>query len=300
MVTETESESESVTESDPVTETESVAETETETDTETSSRVRFMGNKKKTKKASKKSLLLSNVIPLVDRVVTGARFNGAELIAHWNSVRPKVDAHRAGFDDLGFTTTWENEMDALASAIESAAEHKDALADDALPTGEALNDVIAQAKAWRRTATARVRLSPTLAARAPNVSTGSSPVALAQSIGKLLPLVAHAAAVPNGAPVKAEGAKLLKSLVVETKKHKAAAGKISPAVRGRNAEQGTFYEELKRVARAARVVAPEEAELFAPSHHVHVRSRSRDRKAKAGAASSQPSTTNSPATATST
>ncbi len=164
-------------------------------------------------------------------------------------------------------------MDALASAIESAAEHKDALADDALPTGEGLPVMAATAHGELDVASAArvlVLHRTLLRARAGRRRRGALPVALAQSIGSSCRSSRTRRRFPNGAPVKAEGAKLLKSLVVETKKHKAAAGKISPAVRGRNAEQGTFYEEHKRVARPARVVAPEEAE---PSRAVTSRPR---------------------------
>ena len=187
-------------------------------------------------------------------------------------------------------------VDALASRIESASAHKSELAGDAVPTAAALNDVIARCKDWRRSAATRVAISPKLAARAPKIQTGSSPGALEKSIRALLPLVASAdAAAPGGAALKAQGQKLLAELGAQLKKHKDATGKLSPAIRDRNAEEGVFYEELKRLSRAARDVIPEEAHLFAPSSHARTRSPSRIKKSKAdGAGSHTPVATSNP------
>ena len=239
---------------------------------------------KKTKKPSKakgKTLLLAGAMPRAYLVEVGGRWNGHELVSLWQAVRSKVEAHHAQFEALGFTTAWASQMDALVGEIESAAEHKSAAVGDALPTSAALNDAIAKCKEWRRAAATRVAISPKLAARAPKIQTGSSPGALEKSIRSLLPLVASSdSAVPGGAAFKTQGQKLLADLGAQLKKHKAAVGKVSPAVRDHNEKEGVFYEELKRLSRAARDVIPEEAHLFAPSNHARTRMRSRDRGAK--------------------
>ncbi|HEY1958644.1 MAG TPA: hypothetical protein VGH28_23665 [Polyangiaceae bacterium] len=247
--------------------------------------------KKKTAKAAKgNALLLSSAMPSAHLVATGGRFNGGELIALWHAVKPKMAAHRADFESLGFTSSWASAMDALGARIESTSAHKSELAADAFPTGAALNDVIARCKDWRRSAATRVSISPKLAARAPKIQTGSSPVALDKTIRALLPLVASRdLAAPGGAAMKTQGQKLLGELAAQVKKHKDATGKVSPAVRDRNADEGVFYEELKRLARAARGVVPAEAHLFAPSQQLGTRLPSRAKKSKADGASSTPS-----------
>jgi hypothetical protein len=53
-------------------------------------------------------------------------------------------------------------------------------------------------------------------------------------------------------------------------------GKLSPKVRAVNETEGVLYEELRRLARAARRVCPDEAHLFSVSAHVRTRLRSRD------------------------
>jgi hypothetical protein len=171
-------------------------------------------------------------------------------------------------------------MDALASEIESSAEHKSAVAGDALPTSTALNDAIAKCKEWRRSAATRVAISPKLVARLPKIQTGSSPKGLETSMRALLPLVGSSdSAVPGGAAFKAQGQKLLNELGAQLKKHKAAVGKLSSAVRDHNATEGVFYEELKRLSRAARDIIPEEAHLFSLKH-ARTRTSSRDKTKK--------------------
>ena len=254
-----------------------------------------MGKTKKTAKAAKgKSVLLSAALPRAYLTEVGGRWNGGELIALWHSIKPKTAAHRADFDALGFTPKWESEMDAVAAQIESATEHKSELAGDAVPTASALNDVIARCKDWRRAAATRVAISPKLAPRAPKIQTGSSPGGLEKSIRALLPLVASAdAAAPGGAALKAQGQKLLVELAAQLKKHKDATGKLSPAIRERNAHEGVFYEELKRLSRAARDVVPEEAHLFAPTSHARTRAPSRIKTSKADGAATKASGTTS-------
>jgi len=235
-------------------------------------------------------------MPRAYLVEVGGRWNGHELVSLWQAIRPKVEAHHAQFEALGFTTAWASQMDALVGQIESAAEHKSAAVGDALPTSAALNDAIAKCKEWRRAAATRVAISPKLATRAPKIQTGSSPGGLEKSIRALLPLVSsNDSAVPGGVAFKAQGQKLLAELGAQLKKHKTAVGKVSPAVRDHNEKEGVFYEELKRLSRAARDVIPEEAHLFAPSSHARARMRSRDHVLKTnGGASKVPGTTSAP------
>lgn len=233
---------------------------------------------------TKKSLLLSAALPQKDLVLVGGRWNGTRLVAHWSELKPKLEAHRAAFDALGFTPAWESQLDALCDEIVSLVDDRQKLTEDAFPTADALNDVVARAKDFRRLAATMIGVSPKLAGRMPSIAAGGSVDGLAKSIRKMLPLLSHKdLAAPGGAAKKKEGGALLGELVKQLSAHKKAAGKIAGGVRAVNEKEGILYEELKRLSRGARLVAPELSALFSLAKHVRRRLPTRDSKSTDGA-----------------
>jgi hypothetical protein len=113
--------------------------------------------------------------------------------------------------------------------------------------------------------------------------TGTSVAKLSASIRKLLPLVAHPDARPSGggAEMKRAGQAAIDALARAQAAQKKAVGVLSPEVRALNQSKGLLYEELRRLARPARRVAPADAASFAVRAHVVAPTRGRGRKSPA-------------------
>jgi hypothetical protein len=232
-------------------------------------------------KARKKqpAALPSAALPETHLIEVGARYSGARLVEHAHTVIAKLDSYP--FARFGFDTAWTAAVGALIAQIESSVESKAELAADVAPTAEALHVAVKAAKEWRRDAGTTLQVTPTLRARAPSIGTGSSIPKLVASIRKLLPLIAHrdAASGGGGTEMKRQGERLITDLERAQAAHRKAIGKLSPEVRALDKAEGVLYEELRRLARAARRVAPSEAALFAVLPHVITTMPGRRRKA---------------------
>ena len=231
---------------------------------------------KKAAAKSAKTALPSASLPEADRVDVGSRYAVTKLTDLAKDVLPRV--HRAPFARFGFDARWVSAIEALVAEIDVASARTQDARDGSLPTGEALDAAVAATKAWRRDAMTVVSITASLRAKATHIAAGSSIAKLVQSVKTLLPLVGQASAVSSGGgpAMKAAGALLLTKLAGARDAHKAGLGKLTPEVRALNAAKGILYEELRRVATAARAVVPAEAHLFAVSAHVrsqHVRKR---------------------------
>ena len=234
-------------------------------------------------RSGKAPALPSSSLTALHLVTVGARYSAAKLVEHAHAVLPKLDKY--DFARFGFDAKWAAGIDALIAKIESAAQSRQAAADDALPTGDALHAAIAEAKEWRRDATTVLSVTPSLASNALGLGTGSSVAKLVTSMRKLLPHVAKPAAAAHGGGegMRKRGQKAIDALERAQASHTKALGKVSPAVRTLSADKGALYEELRRFARVARRVAPADAHLFALQEHLATRMPSRGRKTKAPA-----------------
>jgi hypothetical protein len=132
-----------------------------------------------------------------------------------------------------------------------------------------LDAVVEKAKAWRRDALTVIKMTPGIDHPA-HIATGSSIPLLAKSMRAIVPFVAHAkaAASGGGAAMKLAGAKLIADVATAGDAHKKALVALSPELRALNREKGVLYNELKRMAVAARNLAGPAAHGFALATHL--------------------------------
>lgn len=225
-------------------------------------------SKKAPVKPAAKNVLPSAALAEADRVDVGSRYAVAKLTGLATTILGEMATF--AFERFGFGAPWHQAMGALIAQVEHTAESKQVAKDSALPTGEALDKLLGDAKTWRRDAQTTIGITPGLAGLGPNAGTGTSIAKLSASIRKLLPIVGDPRATDfgGGPAAKAAGAALLIGLTSAVAAHKAALAKLSPEVRALNAQKGLLYEELKRVSRAARNVAKGAASKFAVSTHL--------------------------------
>jgi hypothetical protein len=234
--------------------------------------------KAKPKRAARTSPLPSASLPALHLVEVGARYSASKLVSHAHAVLAKLSSY--GFASFGFSDAWAAAVLALVTEVEAGAERKGELSGGVVPTADALHEAIRAAKEWRRDAVTVVEVTPSLRGRAAAAGTGSSVAKLCASIRKLLPLVAHPDAKPNGggAEMKRAGQAAIDAVASAQAAHKKALGVLSPEVRALNQTKGLLYEELRRLARAARRVAPADAASFALRSHVVTPTPGRRRK----------------------
>jgi len=199
----------------------------------------------------------------------GARCPTEALLKLLHTVLPKRAAH-ADFATYGFDAAWASAVTALGAELEAAAAAVGSAKSDTLPSGLALDQAIATAKDFRRRAATTVSLTTELAKRHGLIATGASTARLIRSLQALLPDVGSAYAVPHGggAAMVKEGTAIVATLEKAQAAHQTALGKLSVPIRALQEKKGVLYEELRRLARAARAVVPAEAGLFAVSGHV--------------------------------
>jgi hypothetical protein len=218
--------------------------------------------------------LPSQVYTVLDLVDAGSRFSVKGLQDHWSTVTAQIDA---AFKVYGFNAEWLDAMGRLDVDISDAAERRASADEDLLPTGTALDDAVAQAKAWRKHARTVVAVTPGLT-RTGHTPTGSSVAQLKASLKQLLPQVGRAATIRfgGGAAERARGQALITKLDKAAAAHRAALAKLRPEIRTLNLLKGLLYEELKRLATAARnVLSPAGAHAFAVTTHVRSHRRHR-------------------------
>ena len=205
--------------------------------------------------------LPSFALPETDRIDVGTRFSLDRLVEFAHTALSRID--RYTFARFGFDDAWVQAMNTLLgdlSTLPASAEK----ARDADPSGEALEDVVAAAKAWRRDAMTIVAITPLLRDRVKRFATGTSVPKLVFAIRALLPLVAHpyAAACGGGQAMKGRGVATLVALKDARNLQRAALGRMTPEMRELCAMKGLLYEELRRLAKTAQLVAPIDANLF--------------------------------------
>lgn len=244
---------------------------------------------KKARSSKSSRTLPSATLPKTALAEVGARYATAALVKHANVVLAKM-GKQAAFATYGFDGQWRSALEAqVATVLGAEADVRGARA-AVLPTSKPLLDAIAAAKDWRRRASTVLALTPGAAHR--YTATGSTPKRLIAALLDLVPRVADKATVAHGggASLSNEGKALATQLAKASDGHVAAASEVSPELRALNVEKGILYEELGRLARAARLVAPKEAALYAPSAHLRARMKSRDKKKKAPATPAAPAT----------
>jgi hypothetical protein len=267
----------------------------------------FMGNAKKKTKAKKinakktvkvkakttKSLvettLPSAKLDATHLIDVGGRYNASALTTLATSSLAKMTSAFAAF---GFNDPWKEKVVSLVDVINAQVDVVQAGKDDALPGARALDASIAAAKAWRRTAHTVLSVTPGMMSELP-AQTGSSIAKLGASLKSVAGSVSAADATPYGGGPKfgAEGKALAKDLDAKWRTHRAEIAKLSPEQKTLHAAKGILYEELKRLARAARSVTPADAHAFAPSMHVRSHRHRADKAPPTPPAPPTPTTT---------
>lgn len=259
----------------------------TRTHSQSRTRVKTKSESKSKPKPTHAKPLPSASLPKPTLTEVGTRFSTTALTKLANVVLAKV-AKQPAFAPYGFGAPWISAMRAQLDALSTAHADVRVARDAVVPTSQAFNEAMHAAKEYRRRAATVVSLTPGISHRF--IATGSSTKKLVASIEDLLPRVASAATVPHGGgPALAkEGKDVLAALDAALGKHVSAAGEISPELRALSAMKGIVYEELQRLARAARFVVPKEASLYAPSMHLRTPTKSRKKKTTAKPADALP------------
>jgi hypothetical protein len=217
-----------------------------------------------------RSPLPSSSLAATDRIDVGSRFATEPLVSHARAVLEKLPSYP--FAAYGFDAAWTRAFESLLDAIDSQLAQLDASHEAALPTGAALDGAVEAAKNWRREALAVVAILPGANPHALPKTSGSSAAGLAASLKKLVPRVSAARVTPHGdgRAMSRRGRELLTALDRARVAHRKSLARLSPEAKALHAAKGTLYEELKRIARVARHIAPSEGALCAVGSHVRV------------------------------
>jgi hypothetical protein len=257
-------------------------------------------SKKPATKSTRKTAtsLRAAALPKRELIDVGARFNLNSLTNHASNVLAKVAAQNADeeasehFSDYGLDAGWASAIEGLIASIDDAGAAANAVATDALPTGEALDSALAAAKELRRQAVTVIAADPTRSTAMGALGSGSSVPSTRKGLAKVAALVPLAAVTPvgTGKDLRARAQAAINALDVADKAHRTAIGKLSPAAAKMHATKGVLYKELKSVARVARTVTPSNAHLFSLVTHMRVHHRSRKRAHETNGATHAPTT----------